>query len=95
MEGGQEAAVEQLLHEKPFSEQELEELLGSRLEDLFKGNDSQLRSVAFARKNGKSMHQAVLLVAMLNRPSSWEPATCLCKSRDSFGLRSEALNSDL
>ena len=57
VEGAPTAAVEQYLHEEPYQEAELEGLLGAKLDDLFAGNSSQLRSVAFARKNGERASQ--------------------------------------
>ena len=57
VEGAPIAAVEQYLHEEPYQEGELEGLLGIKLDDLFAGNSSQLRSVAFARKNGERTPQ--------------------------------------
>lgn len=50
------AAAEQLLRGGAYQAAELEELLGVKLDDLFAGNNSQLRSVAFAQKNGERTH---------------------------------------
>ena len=56
VESAPTAAVEQHLHEEAYQEAELEGLLGVQLDDLFAGNSSQLRSVAFARNNGERAH---------------------------------------
>lgn len=53
VEGAAAAAVESHLHQEAYQEGELQELLGTELTSLFQGNKSQLRSVEFAKKNGK------------------------------------------
>lgn len=55
IEGGSLAAAEKLLHKEAYSKEELEDALGLKLEDLFSGNTSQLKSVAFASKNGQHL----------------------------------------
>lgn len=53
VDSGTIAAAEKLLHKEAYSKEELEESLGVRLENLFAGNASQLKSVAFASQNGE------------------------------------------
>ena len=60
VEGGNLAAARELLHERAYSKAELEEAVGSKLEDLFAGNASQLKSVAFADKNGEILQDPSL-----------------------------------
>ena len=54
VEGAASAAAESHLHEKAYQESELEGIIGKKLTDLFQGNESQLRSIAFANKHGKA-----------------------------------------
>ena len=54
VEGASAAAVESILHEQPYTDAEIEEKIGLSLSELFQGNDSQQKSVAFAKTNGKS-----------------------------------------
>jgi hypothetical protein len=53
VEGAATAAVESQLHQQPYKEAELQELLDVELTSIFEDNNSQLRSVAFAKKNGE------------------------------------------
>ena len=45
-------ASNELLHQAPYSQSEVEQAVGIPLEDLVAGNASQLKSIAFASKNG-------------------------------------------
>jgi len=53
VEGAAAAVVEGHLHQEAYQDGELQELLGVELTSMFQGNKSQLRSVAFAKKNGR------------------------------------------
>ena len=55
VEGAAAAAVEKTLHEQPYQEAELENLIGVSLSSLFEGNNSQLKSVAYAKSHGESL----------------------------------------
>lgn len=55
VEGAAAAAVESTLHEEPYKQEEIEGTIGTSLSSLFEGNESQLKSVAFANKHGKGM----------------------------------------
>ena len=53
VDGAGAAAVESTLHEGSYRQAELEETIGTSLSHLFEGNESQLKSVAFANKHGE------------------------------------------